>query len=60
MSNPGERYRTLATRCRESAANLASGAERAALLQMAVRFDRRASEVEADSKAKIPTPDFTS
>jgi hypothetical protein len=56
MGKPGERYRSLATRCRDSAANLAGGAEQAALLQMALRFDRRASEIEEDGKA----PDRTS
>lgn len=51
MDRPGMRYRILATRCRQSAALAQSPTDKAALLQMATAYDRRASELESDWNA---------
>ena len=48
MDLPGMRYRILATRCRQSADTAETPVERAALLQMATSYDRRAAEIERD------------
>lgn len=52
MDLPGMRYRILATRCRQSAASTRTDGEKAALLQMAKNYDRRADEIESDWKSR--------
>ena len=52
MDLPGMRYRILATRCRQSAGSTKTDGEKAALLQMARNYDRRADEIESDWKAR--------
>ena len=52
MDLPGMRYRILATRCRQSAVSTKTDGEKAALLQMARNYDRRADEIESDWKAR--------
>jgi hypothetical protein len=52
MDLPGMRYRILATRCRQSAASTTADGEKAALLQMAANYDRRADEIESDWKSR--------
>jgi hypothetical protein len=52
MERPGTRYRALATRCRQSAANALDSLDRAALLQIATAYDRRAAEIEEDWKSR--------
>ena len=51
MDRPGSRYRALAARCRQSA-DIAEPLDRAALLQMATAYDRRAAEIEEDWKSQ--------
>lgn len=52
MDLPGMRYRILATRCRQSAVSTKTNGEKAALLQMARNYDRRADEIESDWKSR--------
>jgi hypothetical protein len=52
MDLPGMRYRILATRCRQSAGSTKTDGEKAALLQMATSYDRRADEIESDWKSR--------
>jgi hypothetical protein len=52
MDLPGMRYRILATRCRQSAGSTKTDGEKAALLQMATNYDRRADEIESDWKSR--------
>ena len=52
MDLPGLRYRNLATRCRHSAAVAPNLEDRAALLTMAIAYDRKASDVEEDWRSR--------
>jgi hypothetical protein len=52
MDLPGMRYRILATRCRQSARSTQTDGEKAALLQMATNYERRADEIESDWKSR--------
>ena len=54
MDLSGKRYRTLASRCRQSA-DVAGSDDRAALLRMATAYDRKAADIEdaGDSSALL-------
>lgn len=53
---PGARYRKLAMRCRASAEEAYAGEAKAALLEMALAYDRRAVELEAKAGLTADRP----
>ena len=52
MERAGLRYKSLASRCRESAAASNTPVDRGALLRMAEAYDQRANELEAEWRKK--------
>lgn len=53
MDLPGMRYRRLASRCRQSAAQAPSPNDSHALIRMAMAYERKACEIEADWARRV-------
>ena len=59
MDGPGARYRVLAARCRQSAESSAGSRAKGALLQMALAYERRATDVEREWRQRISAERIT-